>query len=60
MDRGAWCAIVHGVTKSRTQLNRLSTHARMAIPFPQQEWKGGSAPLIFDASPVSQISLLPT
>ena len=27
MDRGAWWATVHGVTKSRTQLKRLSTHA---------------------------------
>ena len=27
MDRGAWWAMVHGVTKSRTQLKRLSTHA---------------------------------
>ena len=26
-DRGAWRAMVHGVTKSRTQLKRLSTHA---------------------------------
>ena len=25
MDRGAWWATVHGVTKSRTQLKRLST-----------------------------------
>ena len=25
MDRGAWWAIVHGVTKSQTQLKRLST-----------------------------------
>ena len=29
-DRGAWRAIVHGVTKSRTQLKRLSTHASKA------------------------------
>ena len=29
IDRGAWWGIVHGVTKSRTQLKRLSTqHAR--------------------------------
>ena len=27
MDRGAWQATVHGVTKSRTQLKQLSTHA---------------------------------
>ena len=26
MDRGAWWATVHGVTKGRTQLKRLSTH----------------------------------
>ena len=26
MDRGAWRATVHGVTKSQTQLKRLSTH----------------------------------
>ena len=26
MDRGAWRAAVHGVTKSRIQLKRLSTH----------------------------------
>ena len=28
MDRGAWWAIVHGVTVSRTRLKWLSTHAR--------------------------------
>ena len=27
MDRGAWRAIVHRVTKSQTQLKRLSMHA---------------------------------
>ena len=27
MDRGAWRATVHGITKSRTGLNRLSMHA---------------------------------
>ena len=26
MDRGAWLAAVHGVTKNRTWLKRLSTH----------------------------------
>ena len=28
MDRGAWQATVHGVSKIRTLLKRLSTHAR--------------------------------
>ena len=28
IDRGAWRATVNGVTKSQTQLNRLSTHAQ--------------------------------
>ena len=28
MDRGAWWATVHGVTKRRTQLKLHSTHAR--------------------------------
>ena len=32
MDRGAWWAIVHGVTKSWIQLKRLSTHR-------PKEWK---------------------
>ena len=27
MDKGAWQVTVHGVTKSRTQLKRLSMHA---------------------------------
>ena len=35
MDRGAWWAILHGVSKSCTQLNRLSTHT-------QQEYTGNS------------------
>ena len=26
MDRGAWRAAIHGVTKSQTQLNKLSMH----------------------------------
>ena len=28
MDRGAWQAIVHGVTKSQTRLKQLSIHAQ--------------------------------
>jgi len=31
MDRGAWQATVHGVTKSWTCLKRLSTHTRIAF-----------------------------
>ena len=26
MDRGAWCVIVHGVTKSQIRLKQLSMH----------------------------------
>ena len=33
-DRGAWRAIVHRVTNSRTQLKQLSTHTRTRSP----EW----------------------
>ena len=29
MDRGAWWATVHGVTKSQTRLKRLSMHAHV-------------------------------
>ena len=29
VDRGAWWATVHGVTKSLTQLKQLSTHAKV-------------------------------
>ena len=32
MDRGAWPATVHGVTKSRTRLKQLSTHTPMQQP----------------------------
>ena len=28
MDKGAWWAIVHRVSQSRTQLKQLNTHAR--------------------------------
>ena len=31
MDRGAWWAAVHRVTKTQTQLKRLSTHAWMNL-----------------------------
>ena len=39
MDRGAWQAIVCGVSKSQTQLKRLSTHAARASEFVQFESK---------------------
>ena len=35
MDRGAWWAMVHRVTKSWTQLKRLSIHARTIVYFYQ-------------------------
>ena len=31
LDRGAWWATVHKVSKSWTRLERLSTHARVAL-----------------------------
>ena len=31
MDRGAWWATTHGVTKRRTRLKQLSTHARTFV-----------------------------
>ena len=31
MDRGAWQAIVHRITKIWTQLKRLSMHAHMSL-----------------------------
>ena len=39
MDRGAWQATVHRVTKSSSQLKQLSTHARRTViqcPYPYQ------------------------
>ena len=33
MDRGAWLATVHRVTKSQTQLRWLSTHAQKALTY---------------------------
>ena len=34
MDAGAWWATVHGVTKSWTRLNRLSTHTHSDWIYP--------------------------
>ena len=40
MDRGAWRATVHGVTKSQTEVKRLSTHTPQShqelLVFPQR------------------------
>ena len=38
MDRGAWQAIVHRVKKSRMQLKRFSTHARLLQIFFPSLW----------------------
>ena len=40
MDRGAWQATVHGVTRSQTRLKQLSMHAHVETP-----WKYGVQPL---------------
>ena len=31
MDRGAWQATVHGVTKSQTRLKQFSTHTHILV-----------------------------
>ena len=31
VDRGAWRATVHGLAKSQTQLERLSTHSHISL-----------------------------
>ena len=36
MDKGAWWATVHGVTKSQTQLSNTHTHTHTHT----QRWKG--------------------
>ena len=36
MGRGDWWATVHGVTNSRTQLNRLITHTRARTHLPRE------------------------
>ena len=33
MDRGAWWAIDHGVTKSQTQLKQLSTACTLVVKY---------------------------
>ena len=48
MDRGAWQATVHGVTKSRTQLSNYHTHTFNSASTPAR-----TPPLIFDSLPPS-------
>ena len=38
MDRGAWCTLVHGVEKSRTQVKEISVHT----PRPGVGWERGT------------------
>ena len=33
MDRGAWQSSIHSVSKSRTQVNQLSMHARYPLNY---------------------------
>ena len=49
MDRGAWWATVHGVTKSRTQLKRLSTYTHKSEIVGSQELCFGPRPVIAKA-----------
>ena len=42
MDRGAWWATVHSVTKSLTQLKQLSMYIRKADTMGRAEQKGGT------------------
>ena len=41
MDRGAWWATVHKVAKSRTRLNRHSTHVLIGLASSQGVWSLG-------------------
>ena len=48
MDRGAWQATVHRVTKSRTQLKRLNTRAHIPVTYSNYDSiKRGSLYLFF-------------
>ena len=39
MDRGAWQATIHGVTKSQTRLKQLSAHRRTMMRFLKTQGK---------------------
>ena len=38
MDRGAWRATVHGVTKSQTRLKRLSSSSSSSLLYWRRQW----------------------
>ena len=49
MDRGAWQAMIHTVAQSRTQLQRLRTHARTgsaALQHVGSSWTGDRTHLL--------------
>ena len=41
VDRGAWCATVHGVAKSRTRLSDLTQTYNEGLPRCQFKWSSG-------------------
>ena len=55
MDRGAWRATVHGVTKSRTQMSVSQVFPRRNQQRSRQDWEGKgkrvSVDIISDNSP---------
>ena len=51
MDRGAWWATDHGVAKSQTRLERLSTHAQGQSALPH------SASTRYESPPVPEFSV---
>ena len=58
MDREAWCATVHGVTKSRTQLSNWTklTCILLITSLPKNPW--AAAPHLSDCSPSEGTSFL--
>ena len=58
MDRGAWWATVHGVTKSWTRMKRLSMHALPAVQETQVQSLGREDPLEMEVANHSSIPVL--